>query len=61
LVFDLRPTAWLFTPGKQVRITLAFADHGNFDTPILDPAPALDLLRDAAHPSYVEVPIVQPQ
>jgi putative CocE/NonD family hydrolase len=59
LVFDLRPTAWLFTPGKQVRITLAFADHGNFDTPILDPAPALDLLRDAAHPSYVEVPIVQ--
>ena len=61
LVFDLRPTAWRFSPGKQIRITVAFADAGNFDTPILDPAPALDLLRDAAHPSYVEVPVLQRQ
>lgn len=59
LVFDLRPTAWHFSPGKQIRITIAFADAGNFDTPILDPAPTLQLLRDAAHPSCVELPIAQ--
>jgi len=41
LVFDLRPTAWRFSPGKQIRITVAFADAGNFDTPFLDPAPVL--------------------
>jgi putative CocE/NonD family hydrolase len=59
LVFDLRPTAWRFSPGKHLRITVAFADAGNFATPVLDPAPTLQLLRDGDHPSYVEVPIVQ--
>jgi putative CocE/NonD family hydrolase len=59
LVFDLRPTAWQFSPGKQIRITVTFADAGNFDTPVLSPAPALQLLRDANHPSYVELPVVQ--
>jgi putative CocE/NonD family hydrolase len=58
LVFDLRPTAWNFSPGKQIRITIAFADAGNFDTPILDPAPTLQVLRDMNHPTYVELPIV---
>jgi len=58
LVFDLRPTAWLLSPGGQIRITVAFADAGNFDTPVLDPAPSVQLLRDAGHPSFVELPIV---
>jgi uncharacterized protein len=59
LVFDMRPTAWQFSAGKQIRITVTFADAGNFDTPILNPAPTLQLLRDAGHPSYVDLPIVQ--
>jgi len=59
LVFDLRPTAWQFSPGKQIRITVVFADAGNFDTPILDPAPTIRLLRDVDCPSFVELPIVQ--
>jgi uncharacterized protein len=59
LVFDLRPTAWHFTPGKQIRVTIAFADAGTFETPILDPAPSLELFRDAVHSSYIELPIVQ--
>jgi predicted acyl esterase len=57
LVFDLLPTAWQFAPGKSLRITVAFADAGNFDTPVLDPAPTLQLLRESSHPSYVELPI----
>jgi putative CocE/NonD family hydrolase len=59
LVFDLRPTAWLFSTGKQIRITVAFADAGNFDTPILNPAPAFQLMRDENHPSYVEIPVLE--
>jgi hypothetical protein len=42
-----------------MRITVAFADRGNFATPVLEPAPALNLLRDSAHPSFVELPVVQ--
>jgi uncharacterized protein len=59
LVFDLLPTAWQLAPGKSLRITVAFADAGNFDTPILNPAPTVQLLRDSAHPSAVEIPIIE--
>jgi hypothetical protein len=53
------PTAWHFPPGKQIRITVAFADAGSFATPILTPAPTLQILRDKNHLSYIELPIVQ--
>lgn len=59
LVIDLRPTAWHFAPGKRIRIAVAFADAGNFDTPILTPAPTLQIPRDKDHPSYIDLPIVQ--
>jgi putative CocE/NonD family hydrolase len=57
MVFYLLPTSFQFHVGSRIRITVAFADTGNFDTPILNPAPQLQLLRDPAHPSYVELPI----
>jgi putative CocE/NonD family hydrolase len=56
MVFSLLPTSFRFDAGSRIRITVAFADAGNFDTPILTPAPTLQLLRDAAHPSRVELP-----
>ncbi len=59
MVFSLLPSSYQFHAGSRLRITVAFADAGNFDTPVLNPAPTLDLLRDAAHPSYVEIPIIQ--
>jgi uncharacterized protein len=58
LVFDLRPTAWQFPAGSHMRITIAFADAGNFDTPILDPAPTVQILHEATHPSLIELPVV---
>jgi putative CocE/NonD family hydrolase len=58
LVFDLFPTAYQFSEGKRIRITIAFADADNFDTPILDPAPTLKLLRNTSYPTYVELPVV---
>jgi len=57
LVFDLLTTAWQFPKGSRMRITVAFADAGNFDTPVLEPAPRLYLLRDTDHPSYVILPV----
>jgi hypothetical protein len=59
LIFDLRPTAWEFSPSRQIRITVAFADAGNFDKPIIDPAPTLKVLRDKADRSYIDLPIIQ--
>jgi hypothetical protein len=58
LVFDLLPTAYRFPSGHRLRITIAFADADSFHTPELDPAPVVSILRDAAHASYVELPVV---
>jgi len=59
LMFDLRPTAWQFSPGRQIRIAVAFADAGNFDTPVLDPTPRLQLLRDVDCASFIELPVIR--
>jgi uncharacterized protein len=59
MVFSLLPGAYRFPAGSRMRITVAFADAGNFATPVLTPAPTLRLLRDSAHPSFVELPIIQ--
>jgi putative CocE/NonD family hydrolase len=58
LTFSLLPTSYRFHAGNRIRITVAFADAGNFDTPVLIPAPSLQILRDASHPSYVELPVI---
>jgi uncharacterized protein len=59
LDFSLLPSSYQFHAGSRMRITVAFADAGNFDTPILTPAPEVQLLHDSNHPSYVEIPINQ--
>ena len=56
LVFDLLPTARRFRRGNRIRLAVACADADNFDTPVLDPAPEVRLLRDAVHASCVELP-----
>jgi hypothetical protein len=58
LVFDLLPTAYRFAKGKCIRITIAFADADNFETPIISPAPELHLLRDKDHPSFIQLPVI---
>ncbi|KPK90368.1 MAG: hypothetical protein AMJ94_09560 [Deltaproteobacteria bacterium SM23_61] len=59
LVFSLLSTSHRFPKGSQIRITVAFADADNFETPVIDPAPKLFVLRDKNHASFVELPIVQ--
>jgi hypothetical protein len=58
LVFDLLPTSYLFREGHRIRITIAFADAGNFDTPVLAPPPTVNLLRSPSHPTYVQMPVI---
>ena len=58
LVFDLLPISYLFRAGNRIRITVTCADSDNFETPALDPAPKIRLLRDTAHASFVELPII---
>jgi putative CocE/NonD family hydrolase len=59
LVLDLLPTAYQFSKGRRIRIAVTFADADNFDTPVIDPAPVVHLLRDKDHPSFIELPIGQ--
>jgi hypothetical protein len=58
LVFDLLPTGKRFCQGTRIRIAVTCADADNFDTPKLDPAPRVHFLRDIAHASFVELPIL---
>ncbi len=57
LVFSLLPTSYQFHTGDRIRVTIAFADAGNFDTPVLSPRlQQLWVCRDGG--SYVELPVV---
>ncbi len=58
LVFCLLPTSYRFHKGNRIRIAMVCADVDNFDTPVIDPAPTIRLLRDKNHPSCVRLPIV---
>ncbi|MEW6441598.1 MAG: CocE/NonD family hydrolase [bacterium] len=58
LVIDLYPTSKLFRSGHRIRIAIAGADDGNFDTPVLSPAPTLRVFRDRVQASRIDLPIV---
>ena len=59
MVFDLLPTAYQFSKGRRIRVTAAFADADNFDTPVIDPAPMVHLLRDKNHASFIDLPMLR--
>ena len=58
LVFDLLPTSYVFDAGHRIRLTITCADEGNLSTPVLDPAPTVNVYRDAEHASYIELPVI---
>lgn len=58
LVFDLLPISRLFRRANRIRVVVTCADADNFETPVLDPAPELRLLREEAHASRIELPII---
>ena len=59
LAFSLLPTSYQFPKGSRIRITVVCADADNFDTPVIDPAPKLQLLRGMNHPSFIQLPVAQ--
>lgn len=59
LAFSLLPTSYQFHKGSRIRITIVCADVDNFDTPIINPEPKLQLLRDMNHPSFIQLPVAQ--
>jgi putative CocE/NonD family hydrolase len=58
LVFDLLPTSYLFKQGHSIRIALAGADRDHFALIPSEGPPTWTVLRDAAHPSHVSLPVV---
>jgi uncharacterized protein len=58
MIFSLLPTSYRFTKGNRIRITMACADADNFETPVIDPAPRLRLMRNANHPSFIALPVI---
>jgi uncharacterized protein len=55
LAFSLLPTSHVFRAGNRIRVTVTFTDADNFDTPVIQPAPRVRLLRDAAHASFIDL------
>jgi uncharacterized protein len=55
LAFALLPASHVFARGSRIRVTVAFADADNFLTPKLEPRPRVRILRDAAHPSLIDM------
>lgn len=58
LSFDLYPTSIVFQKGNRIRLTIAGADRDTYDTPVVSPAPTIEILRGGPHASYVALPII---
>jgi predicted acyl esterase len=64
LRFDLAPISWVFRAGHRIRLVVscvAEARRGAAPpTPRIDPPPVVTVLRDPAHRSRIELPVVHP-
>ncbi|MEM1000441.1 MAG: CocE/NonD family hydrolase [Bacteroidota bacterium] len=58
LEFDLLPISYRLRKGSRLRVALATADRDNF-APICPEGSVYELLRDAAHPSGVVLPVME--
>jgi len=56
LVFEILPISMVFKAGHRIRLVVHFADRA---TPKLDPEPKVAIYRDAAHKSYLTLPIIE--
>jgi hypothetical protein len=55
---ELHPTAHCFSAGNRIRITITGCDHDNMKTPLAHPLPSFSILRSAAMPSHVSLPVL---
>ncbi|HUO23464.1 MAG TPA: CocE/NonD family hydrolase [Caulobacteraceae bacterium] len=64
LVFDMAPISYVFKAGHSIRLLIVCQEiprHGSArPTPVLTPPPVVTFYRDAAHPSYIAMPVNAP-
>jgi len=58
LKIDLQPTAFAFYAGNRIRVTITCADADNSATPVLDPAPTVQVHLGGEAGSFVELPFL---
>jgi putative CocE/NonD family hydrolase len=58
LVFDLLPTSNVFLAGHRIRVTITGADPVAEDFPQTPSPPTVTVYREAAHRSYISMPVV---
>lgn len=58
LVFDFLPVSNVFNSGHRLRVAIACADKDNLETPALDPAPTVTVMRNGKFASYIDLPVI---
>jgi uncharacterized protein len=59
LNFVLHPISYYVRKGHRIRVTINnFDQGGNWDTPVITPAPTISIYRDARHPSSITLPFI---
>ena len=58
LVFDLLPASYLFKKGHSIRVAVVGADKDHFALMQTDPPPTLQVYRNNACASAIELPVV---
>jgi len=58
LSFDLLPTSYIFSKGRQIRITVTGADFRETDRTPAAPDPELSILDQPDMASFVSLPLV---
>ncbi|MCV9387361.1 CocE/NonD family hydrolase [Reichenbachiella ulvae] len=56
LEFPILPISMVFKTGHKIQLAISFAGRG---TPKIEPAPKVTIYRDAEHPSYLVLPIIE--
>jgi hypothetical protein len=57
LAFDFYPISYVFRRGNRIRVTITGSLQSMYSGMIEDPPPRINIHRDAAYPSHIELPL----
>jgi putative CocE/NonD family hydrolase len=58
LVFNFYPTSYIFRQGSRIRVTITGSLQSTYAGMMEDPPPRINVYHDAAHASYVDLPVI---
>jgi putative CocE/NonD family hydrolase len=58
LILDFYPTSYIFRRGNRIRVTITGSLQSNFARMREEPPPQISIYRDAAHSSYIDLPLI---